>query len=317
LLAALLLIPLSKLVPVVELADHGKREVRDSWMTPFQVAVQARGEASVRPLPAEATGRFDTPRDSIADERADWYANKSTKSEADQAKHKADGKSVDGKKNHWDGAEEKKTLVLNGWQAIEQNQLARESTPTSNQNLTKRMEGAKAKLDRATGGTQSVLPVFGGSLGGGFGGGFQGFAGGSGGGFQGFAGGSGGLPVPGSGGFSGSVVPLPPGTFPPNTPSPPTIPGDLGTNASKDNKQGTWNPFENIERVYAHQHAPGLRADTLFWHPALSTGANGQVTVQFMTADNPGNYRVILFAHTVDGRFGYHQGTLRVAPLPR
>lgn len=66
-----------------------------------------------------------------------------------------------------------------------------------------------------------------------------------------------------------------------------------------------------VRLEYAHQYAPGLQADTLYWHPALKI--DGQAEFAFDLADGPAAYRVILLGHDAAGRFGFFETRL---PIP-
>ncbi|WP_153558400.1 MG2 domain-containing protein [Roseimaritima sediminicola] len=69
--------------------------------------------------------------------------------------------------------------------------------------------------------------------------------------------------------------------------------------------------FEELRfpvRQYAHRHRPGtVRADfaeTLYWHPMLSTDSQGRATIRFDLSDAATAFRIHADAHSSDGRIG-------------
>jgi len=59
-------------------------------------------------------------------------------------------------------------------------------------------------------------------------------------------------------------------------------------------------------------HVPDLRS-TIDWEPNITTGANGEATVSFFTADKPSTYTVIMEGTDMNGNLGYKRGEIDVS----
>jgi uncharacterized protein YfaS (alpha-2-macroglobulin family) len=64
---------------------------------------------------------------------------------------------------------------------------------------------------------------------------------------------------------------------------------------------------------YAFRKKSADVQDTVLWLPVLRL-KEGRAEVGFDVPQNPTNYRVLINAHTPDGRLGAYQGTLEVRP---
>jgi hypothetical protein len=89
---------------------------------------------------------------------------------------------------------------------------------------------------------------------------------------------------------------------------------DVKSPAAKKGKAGAGKEaiFDTV-REYVHLRKDGDYHDTILWHPALPL-RNGRAEVGFDLPANPANYRILINAHTPDGRLGSYQGTLEVRP---
>jgi hypothetical protein len=88
-------------------------------------------------------------------------------------------------------------------------------------------------------------------------------------------------------------------------------PGAKGKSAPPETQTET--EQASLRRAWVYEKVPGLEYDTLLWHPSLLlTGGSGQVA--FDVPASAGNYRVLLFGNTADGRLGFYEGRLEVQP---
>ena len=112
----------------------------------------------------------------------------------------------------------------------------------------------------------------------------------------------------------------------------PALTGQLGEaqqkqRAAEDYALKAWNLIQRgmpkaaplVVREYAHAPRPDAKADertdfteTVQWHPALATGADGKASVSFAFSDAVNPYEVLVAGHTLDGRIGAVKGTLEV-----
>lgn len=75
-----------------------------------------------------------------------------------------------------------------------------------------------------------------------------------------------------------------------------------------------------VIRQYAHAPRPDTNGkedrtdftETVQWHPALVTGADGKASVSFAFSDAINPYEVLVAGHTLDGRIGAVKGTIEV-----
>jgi hypothetical protein len=76
--------------------------------------------------------------------------------------------------------------------------------------------------------------------------------------------------------------------------------------------------FTLAKAFYSPKYAPDSKADmtdirsTIFWEPDIRTDKDGQATVKFYTADNPGSYSLILEGCDMQGGLGAMRTTLFV-----
>jgi hypothetical protein len=76
--------------------------------------------------------------------------------------------------------------------------------------------------------------------------------------------------------------------------------------------------FTLPKAFYSPKYTPDSKADmtdirrTIFWKPDIVTDKNGQATVSFYTADNPGSYSMILEGCDMEGNLGAMRATLYV-----
>jgi hypothetical protein len=74
-------------------------------------------------------------------------------------------------------------------------------------------------------------------------------------------------------------------------------------------------PLAQTAREYAYRNLRkhGDAQDMVLWYPSLPL-KDGRAEVFFDLAPNAATYRILVNAHTADGRLGFYQGTLEVRP---
>ena len=80
--------------------------------------------------------------------------------------------------------------------------------------------------------------------------------------------------------------------------------------AAEKNQQPPQGTSAGLAREFAQRNQPGFDAQpTLLWHPNVRL-EQGQASAAFGVPAAPATYRVLIFGHGADGRFGFHESRL-------